>query len=123
MAVSEHSDSRSPIAPAVAVGPHARRSRRCSDTGSARGPSSPPNPFRPFTTAPSTITPPPRPVPTIAEIDVAGSDAEDREVPPQRAGVAVVQIGDRLPELVRQRVADVEAGPVLGARSWSSRAR
>ena len=36
-------------------------------------PSSPPNPFRPLTTVPSTITPPPSPVPMIAESDVAAA--------------------------------------------------
>ena len=37
--------------------------------------------------------------------------AEDREVSPQRAGIAVVEVGDGLAELVREGLAEVEAGP------------
>ena len=39
-------------------------------------------------------------MPTIAEIDVAGVVAEDAEVTPEGAGVAVVEIDDRLVESI-----------------------
>ncbi len=38
--------------------------------------------------------------------------AENREVSPERAGVAVVQVGDGLVELSREAFADVESRPV-----------
>ena len=70
MAVSEHTDSRSPVRPQLHSG------RRPSVPamlwyGISTWPHSPPNPPRPFTTLPPTITPPPSPVPMIAEIDVS----------------------------------------------------
>ena len=51
------------------------------------------------------------------------ADAEDGEVPPQRAGVAVVEVGDRLAELGGEPVADVEAGPVGMDEVGRARAR
>ena len=38
--------------------------------------------------------------------------SENREVSPERAGVAVVQVGDGLAEFTREAFANVEAGPV-----------
>ena len=70
------------------------------------------------------MTPPPRPVPTMAEIEVAVlARAEDREVAPEGTRVAVVEVRDRLAKLVRERLAQIEAGPRRDGRSWSTRAR
>src|ERR1051326_2872227 len=70
MAVSEQSDSRSPVRPQLHF---------CSSPaapallwqGLRTWPSSPPKPNLAFTTLPSTMTPPPRPVPITAEIEVS----------------------------------------------------
>ena len=104
---------------------HRRRTRSCSSAAADRRPSSPcigmctwPSspaiPAAPRTTAPHSITPPPRPVPTMAETDERPQRtlAEVRVVGVQRGSVAVVGVDDRDTEPGLERAAHVEAPPL-----------
>ena len=76
-------------------------------------PSSPPNPRRPRTTLPSTITPPPRPVPTIAENGSLGSArAEQNKMSPERARIAIVEIEHGPGKQALEALANIETAPV-----------
>ena len=88
-------------------------------------PSSPPNPLRPLTTAsPDVMTPPPSPVPMIAEIDVASvAGTEDRDVAPERRRVAIVEIDDATAELLFEAVDGCRSPPNRRERNSSSRGR
>ena len=81
-------------------------------------------PAAPRTTWPRSTTPPPSPVPTIAETDErsGGVGAEVHVVGVERGGVAVVVVDDGQPEPRLERPADVEAPP-LGVRRSSSAPR
>ena len=52
-----------------------------------------------------------------------GRPAEDVEVAPQRARVAVIEITDRALQADRQVARQVEPGPLRDARSWSTPSR
>jgi hypothetical protein len=70
MAVSEQTDSRSPVRPQL----HSAFSPLVPAMlwyGIRTWPNSPPNPILPLTTFPSIMMPPPRPVPITTEIDVS----------------------------------------------------
>ena len=123
IAVSEQSDSRSPIRPQL------QRGRRPSMPLDAlirdqHVPELAAEAVSALDDAPSTMTPPPRPVPMTAEIEVAARlRAEDREMPPERGGVAVVEIDDRDAQTCGEAGAADRSRPTPRARSSSSRAR
>ena len=62
---------------------------------------------------PFSITPPPRPVPMIAEIEArcGASGAEELVVRVERRGVAVVVVDDGQPQALLERAAEVEVAP------------
>ena len=84
IAVSEQSDSRSPVRPQLHRGtsPSMPGIAAC---GMSTWPSSPPKPWRPVTTRPPVTTPPPSPVPTMADTLVASFSEPKIETWPHSA--------------------------------------
>ena len=76
-------------------------------------PSSPAMPAAPRTTWPASITPPPRPVPTMAETEEShrriGTEVDLVGI--QGSGIAIVVVDDRQADARLQRAAHVEAPP------------
>ena len=112
MPVSEATLSASPSKPQLQRGSGCPSSSRpCMGTWT--WPSSPAMPAAPLTMRPAAMTPPPRPVPTIAETDECRGRvrAEADVVGVERGRVAVVVVDDGQAEPLLERAAEVEAAP------------